>query len=38
VAKNLSASIGIDNIGDARYFTLYPYSQRTFFASVKLDY
>ncbi|MCX7156030.1 MAG: TonB-dependent receptor [Rhodocyclales bacterium] len=38
IAKNWSASVGIDNIGDARYFTLYPYSQRTFFASVKLDY
>jgi iron complex outermembrane receptor protein len=37
-AKNWSASVGIDNIGDAKYFTLYPYSQRTFFASVKLDH
>lgn len=38
VAKHWSASAGIDNIGNAKYFTLYPYSQRTFFASLKFDY
>ena len=38
MAKSWSASVGIDNIGNARYFTLYPYSQRTFFASLKFDY
>jgi iron complex outermembrane receptor protein len=37
-AKQMTASVGIDNIGNAKYFTLYPYSQRTFFASVKFDY
>jgi len=37
-AKQWSASVGIDNIGDVKYFTLYPYAQRTFFASVKFDY
>jgi iron complex outermembrane receptor protein len=36
-AKNWSASVGIDNIGNVKYFTLYPYSQRTFFASIKFD-
>ena len=36
--KNWSASVGIDNIGNTKYFTLYPYAQRTFFASVKLYY
>jgi len=38
VAKHWSASVGIDNVGNAKYFTLYPYSQRTFFASLKFDY
>lgn len=38
VAKHWSASVGIDNIGNAKYFTLYPYSQRTLFASLKFDY
>jgi iron complex outermembrane receptor protein len=37
-AKQWSASVGIDNIGNARYFTLYPYQQRTYFASLKFDY
>lgn len=37
-AKQWSASLGIDNIGNARYFTLYPYQQRTYFASLKFDY
>lgn len=37
LAKEWSASVGIDNIGNAKYFTLYPYAQRTLFASVKLD-
>lgn len=38
IARQWSASVGIDNIGNAKYFTLYPYAQRTFFASVKFDY
>ncbi|MFA5242934.1 MAG: TonB-dependent receptor [Sulfuricella sp.] len=38
VAKQWSASVGIDNIGDVKYYTLYPYQQRTYFASLKFDY
>jgi len=38
VARQWTASVGIDNIGNAKYFTLYPYAQRTFFASMKFDY
>lgn len=37
-ARQWSASLGIDNIGNAKYFTLYPYQQRTYFASLKFDY
>jgi iron complex outermembrane receptor protein len=37
-AKQWSTSLGIDNIGNAKYFTMYPYAQRTFFASMKFDY
>jgi len=37
VTKQWSASIGIDNIGNTKYFTLYPYAQRTFFAGIKFD-
>lgn len=37
-ARQWSASVGVDNIGNAKYYTLYPYSQRTFFASAKFDY
>ena len=36
-AKQWSASVGVDNIGNEKYYTLYPYSQRTFFAGLKLD-
>lgn len=36
-AKQWSASVGVDNIGNEKYYTLYPYSQRTFFASLKFD-
>lgn len=36
-AKQWSASAGIDNITNEKYYTLYPYSQRTFFAGVKFD-
>ncbi|MGE5469550.1 MAG: TonB-dependent receptor [Bacteroidota bacterium] len=35
--KQWSASVGIDNIGNVKYYTLYPYAQRTFFAGLKLD-
>ncbi len=38
VAKQWSASVGIDNIGNIKYYTLYPYQQRTYFASMKFDY
>ena len=37
-ARQWSASVGIDNIGDVKYFTLYPYQQRTYFASLKFNY
>jgi iron complex outermembrane receptor protein len=36
-AKQWSASVGIDNITNEKYYTLYPYSQRTFFAGMKFD-
>jgi iron complex outermembrane receptor protein len=36
-AKQWPASIGIDNIDNVKYFTMYPYQQRTFFASMKFD-
>jgi iron complex outermembrane receptor protein len=35
--KQWSASAGVNNIGNVTYFTLYPYAQRTYFASVKYD-
>jgi iron complex outermembrane receptor protein len=38
VAKQWTASVGVDNIGDVKYYTLYPYQQRTYFASLKFDY
>jgi iron complex outermembrane receptor protein len=37
VTKQWSASIGIDNLTNVKYYTLYPYAQRTFFAGVKFD-
>jgi iron complex outermembrane receptor protein len=36
-AKQWSASVGIDNITNVKYYTQYPYAQRTFFAGVKFD-
>ncbi|NTV68728.1 MAG: TonB-dependent receptor [Azonexaceae bacterium] len=36
-AKQWSASLGIDNITNVKYYTQYPYSQRTIFAGVKFD-
>ncbi len=36
-AKQWSASVGVDNIGNVKYYTLYPYSQRTIFAGLKFD-
>jgi iron complex outermembrane receptor protein len=36
-AKQWSASVGVDNITNEKYFTLYPYAQRTFFAGIKFD-
>ena len=38
VNKEWSASVGVNNIANVKYFTLYPYAQRTFFASMKFDY
>jgi iron complex outermembrane recepter protein len=35
--KQWSASVGIDNITNVKYYTLYPYSQRTIFAGIKFD-
>jgi len=35
--KQWSASVGIDNITNEKYYTLYPYSQRTLFAGLKFD-
>ena len=37
IAKQWSASLGVDNIGNSRNFTYYPYAQRTIFAGVKFD-
>jgi iron complex outermembrane receptor protein len=37
VTKQWSASVGIDNLTNVKYYTLYPYAQRTFFAGVKFD-
>jgi iron complex outermembrane receptor protein len=36
-AKQWSASVGVDNITNVKYYTLYPYSQRTIFAGIKFD-
>jgi iron complex outermembrane receptor protein len=38
VSKQWSASLGIDNITNVKYFTLYPYAQRTLFTGLKFDY
>jgi iron complex outermembrane receptor protein len=35
--KQWSASVGVDNITNEKYYTLYPYSQRTLFAGLKFD-
>lgn len=37
IDKQWSASVGVDNITNVKYYTLYPYSQRTIFAGVKFD-
>ncbi|AXS81257.1 TonB-dependent receptor [Dechloromonas sp. HYN0024] len=37
VSRQWSASVGVDNITNVKYYTLYPYSQRTIFAGVKFD-
>lgn len=37
IDKQWSASVGIDNITNVKYYTLYPYSQRTVFAGIKFD-
>lgn len=38
VAKQWSASLGVDNIGDYKYYVSHPYPQRTVFAGLKFDY
>ena len=37
VNKQWSASAGVNNIVNIKYFTLYPYAQRTLFAGLKFD-
>jgi len=37
-ANQWTASAGVDNITNEKYYTLYPYAQRTLFASIKFDY
>lgn len=36
-ADRWSASVGVDNITNEKYYTLYPYAQRTLFAGLKFD-
>lgn len=38
VAKQWSASLGVDNIGDYKAYVAHPYPQRTVFANMKFDY
>jgi iron complex outermembrane receptor protein len=33
-----SASVGIDNVGNAKYWAFHPYPQRTALAEVRWDY
>ncbi|MES2069600.1 MAG: TonB-dependent receptor [Pseudomonadota bacterium] len=37
-AKQWSASIGIDNLNNAKYWAFHPYTQRTAMAELKFDY
>lgn len=37
IDKQWSASVGVDNLTNVKYYTLYPYSQRTIFAGLKFD-
>ncbi len=36
--RNWTASIGCDNIGSFQYYDYHPFTQRTFFASLRYDY
>jgi hypothetical protein len=36
-ASGSNEHVGIDNITNVKYYTLYPYSQRTIFAGIKFD-
>ncbi|MDL2357338.1 MAG: TonB-dependent receptor [Pseudomonadota bacterium] len=36
--RHVSASVGIDNVGDAKYWAFHPYPQRTMLAEVRWDY
>ncbi len=38
LAQHWSVSVGVDNLTNKTYFTLYPYAQRTLFASARFDY
>ena len=37
VAKQWTASFGIDNLNNAKYWAFHPYTQRTVIAELKLD-
>jgi iron complex outermembrane receptor protein len=36
-AKQWSASVGVNNIANEKYYTLYPYAQRNYLVGVKYD-
>jgi outer membrane receptor protein involved in Fe transport len=37
IAKQWSAAVGIDNLNNARYWALHPYTQRTLVAELKFN-
>jgi iron complex outermembrane recepter protein len=38
MAKGWTASVGVDNVGNAKYWAFHPYPQRTFHIDVKYDF
>lgn len=38
LAKLVTASTGVDNLNNYRYYAYHPYPQRTFYVAVKIDY
>jgi iron complex outermembrane receptor protein len=38
ISKQASASVGIDNVGNAKYWAFHPYPQRTALAELRLDW